>query len=150
MACQWYPKGKLNYCKSSATPHFMVGGAYVTKALLLKQGAALDIADEFVSDVIAGSLEISGGSYARQGITATVSLSGNYVVITSAAITFTALAAGDTVVAMVLYSDIGGGDSANPVIAWFDGGSYPNDLPKATTGGDLVVSPHAVDGWLKM
>lgn len=147
MASQAYPKGKYHIAYGDAP---LRPATYVHKALLLWEGAAFNTTHEFVSDVISGGLEVSGGSYARQSLASrTLTVSGSNVIFTSNAMTFSALPSGHTIVAMVIYVDLGG-DSMNPVIAWYDGGSYPNDLPKETTGGDLVVTPHATDGWVKL
>lgn len=147
MASQAYPHGKYHIIRGDTPLDPSVNNMH---ALLLWEGAAFNPSHEFVSDVIAGGLEVSGGSYARQALASdSLTIVGSNVVYTSSPMTFSALPTGHTIVAMVIYQDLGG-DSQNPVLAWYDGGSYPNDLPKDTTGGDLVVTPHATDGWIKV
>lgn len=146
MACQWYPHGKYHVLHGDCpfdSPHFFHG-------LLLWEGGVFNPAHNYVSDVIAGSLEMSGGGYVRKmADTKTLTIVGSNVIFTSDPMTFLTLPIGHTAVALVIYCDLGG-DPQNPVLGFYDGGGYPNDLPKATTGGDLVCSPHAVDGWFKM
>lgn len=153
MASIIYPIGK-NYMAigEPAASKALFCASYKTnlKALLLWEGGAYNPAHQYVSSVISGGLEMTGGSYARKTVSnVSVTVSGAYVYLTCDPITFSALPAGHTAVACVFYFNVGGVDANSFVFGYYDGGSYPNALPLATTGGDLVVTPNAQDGFLK-
>lgn len=151
-----YPKGKerlvfgtYNLNPATTSGHF--------KIILLKSGAAFNPAHLTLQDVVTsgGGCEFpvggAGNGYGRVALSSmTLTIVGSYVIYTSNPVTFSSLVTGYTVVAALLAWNASGVDSSSYPIAWFDGGSYPNDLPKDTTGGDLVVSPHPSDGWLKI
>jgi hypothetical protein len=95
--------------------------------------------DEFVSNVLSGgNLEITAVGYSRQALTTeSLNVSGIYCELKAANVTFTGLAAGQTIGAAVVYLHTGA-DAASSVISWYDGGSSPNELPKIT-GGDFQI-----------
>lgn len=146
-----YPYGKKYLCigmPSTGAALFSSGNLTNARMLLLWEGGAFNPAHQFVSDVIAGSLEMNGGSYARQtpgGLA--IGVGGDYVVIQGNPVTFTALPTGHQTIAAILYFNTGS-NSTSPVLAYYDGGVAPNDVPKDTNGGDLVVSPNLVQGWI--
>ncbi len=148
MSIQTYPNGKLKVLIGVAKMDPTIGSVW--KVILLKEGGAFNPSHLTVADVISGGFEMSGGSYARQSLASqSLSISGNFVIWTSNPVTFTALPVGHTVVGAVLIYYGAGPDSSAYPVAYYDGGSYPNDLPKDTTGGDLVINPHGTDGWVK-
>mgnify|MGYP003394066466 CR=1 FL=1 len=148
MAIQTYPKGKERCLIGVAKMDPTISSVW--KVILLREGGAFNPSHLTVADVVSGGFEMSGGSYARQSLVSmSLTISGTYVIWTSNSVTFTALPVGHTVVAAVLIYFGAGPDSSAYPVSFYDGGSYPNDLPKDTSGGDLVVTPHATDGWIK-
>jgi hypothetical protein len=126
-------------------------GVNVVKGLLLKGGGFYSPSHKFIADVIAGGVEMSGGSYARYVIPSrTLTIVGGAVIADGDPAVFTALPAGNTIVALVLQGGNTGGDSTDRAAGYYDGGTAPNELPKATTGGDLTCNPHPTDGWMKL
>lgn len=147
MAIAVYPEFK-KYVMEAGVNWTTVG---LIKVLLLKSGGFYSAAHKYISDVVAGGREMSGGSYARQTMSGrSVTISGGSVICDGDAVTFTSLPVGNTIVAAVLQAGNSGVDTTDRCAAYYDGGTAPNDLPKATTGGDLTVTPHATDGWLKL
>lgn len=147
---QLYPYGKLMLRTGvSGNPLFASGTLTLWRALLLWEGGQFNPTHRYVADVVAGSLEMSGGSYARQNLASVqAALIGSYTRFTSNPVTFSALPAGHTAVGMVLYFHTGT-DASDGVYAYIDGGTSPA-FPYTTTGADLIVSPNLVDGWDKL
>lgn len=146
---QLYPNGKMVLRQGiSGTNIFASGSLTLWRALLLWEGGQFNPTHQYVADVVSGGLEMSGGSYARQALASIqVAQSGSFSRFTSNPVTFLALPAGHTAIAMVLYFHYSN-DAGDPVYAYIDGGTSPS-FPYTTTGADLVVSPNLVDGWEK-
>lgn len=95
---------------------------------------------EFVADVTAANAEVTGTGYARQALTSKTwayDATGTRLVDWGFAnITFAQNAAGPTNIRyFIIYKDLGGADTANPVVEVFD----PNATYSMQTG-DIVLS----------
>lgn len=66
----------------------------------------------------------------------------------SAAVTFSAVAAGDTIVGVWIYKD-SGTESTSKLMAWFDTDGAAAAISVPTNGGDIGVNPHA-SGWFRV
>jgi hypothetical protein len=105
------------------------------RVLLVKDTYVFDNDHNFVSDVIAGSKEISVGGYARVALTTktvTEDDTNDFAYLDADDVLFAALAAGQTVGGAVLYK-FNAADGAAEVIAFYD---LTDTL---TNGGDITV-----------
>jgi hypothetical protein len=66
----------------------------------------------------------------------------------SAAVTYTALTAGDTIVGFWIYKD-SGAEATSKLMAWYDTNSSAVAISIATDGGDVVLTPNA-SGWFRV
>lgn len=102
---------------------------------LLKSSAAPDRTANFVSDVVAGSAEISVSGYSRQTLgskTVTESDASSRVEYDAADAAFTGLASGQTIGWAFVYKEVTN-DADSPVICILD----LTDTP--TNGGDITI-----------
>ena len=99
---QLYPNGKMVLRQGiSGTNIFASGSLTLWRALLLWEGGQFNPTHQYVADVVSGGLEMSGGSYARQALASIqVAQSGSFSRFTSNPVTFLALPAGHTAIAM--------------------------------------------------
>lgn len=114
-------------------------GSADIRCLLLKSGYAFDADHDFVSDLTPGSNELSVSGYARQTCTGEVITrvdASDRVMFDMDDVTFAALAAGQTIVAAVLYVH-NASDSSAQLLAYID------IADTATNGGDVVIQWHA-------
>lgn len=119
------------------------------KGMLVKSGYTPNVDHDFVSDGAgANELTVSGytGGFAGAGRktlaskTITTVDGSDRSEFSSAGLSWTALAAGETIEAVVLIFETGGADSAARVIAYCD----VTDTP--TNGGDVTINP-GTGGW---
>ena len=139
MAIAVYPK-----TKKTIFDEYLAGSgvAKTFKLLILKSTATYDATDEFITDVVSGSVEIDAIGYARVTVsTITVTVSGANIILDGDDETFAAINSGQTMGAVVIFYErtVGGADGTSRPLVWFDGGSSPNELPKATNGGEFTV-----------
>lgn len=110
------------------------------RCLLLKSsGYTFDADHDFVSDLTTASNEISVSGYSRQALTGEVITrvdASDRVMFDANDVTFSALVAGQTVGAAVLYV-YNASDSSAQLIAYID------LTDTATNGGDIVIQWHA-------
>ncbi len=105
------------------------------RCLLLKSGYTFDPDHDFVSDLTPGSNEITVSGYARQTMTGEVITrddTNNRVMFDAGDVTFSALAAGETIVAAVLFI-YNAADASAQLLAYID------LVDTATSGGDVVI-----------
>ncbi len=130
---------------TSALPLFANGGVdwgtTDVRCLLLKSTYTYSAAHDFVDDVVAGSQEISVSGYARQTLGSFVApTAANPSVCDSTAdITFTALAAGQTIGFVVFY--IYNASDASASLLFCMDEDTPTTYP--TNGGNFVVALNA-------
>jgi hypothetical protein len=120
-----YNTGKIELSTGGSTDWT----ADTIKALLVSSVYVYSSAHQFVNEVTANELANSG--YARQTLTSkTVALDGSDVKITAANLTFSALGAGTTPDAVIIFRDTGN-DATAPLLAYnaFDGAQ---DAPNGT------------------
>jgi len=141
MAIAVYPK-----TKKAIFDEFLAGSgvAKTLKLLIMRSSATYDATDEFVLDVKtgAGNIEIDAIGYARVALSSpTVTVSGAGIILDGDDELFAAIAAGQTMGSVVLFYELTGApsDTTSRPLLWFDGGSAPNELPKATNGGTFTV-----------
>jgi hypothetical protein len=119
------------------------------RCLLVKSTYTFDKAHNFVSDVVAGALEISVGGYARVALTTktlTEDDANSCAYLDADDVLFAALAAGQTVGGAVLYK-YNAADASAEVIAFYDVADTP------TNGGNITIqwaTPGANGGVLKL
>jgi hypothetical protein len=104
------------------------------KVLLVTSSYSFDADHNFVSDVSANEISVSG--YSRQALgtpTRTEDDTNDFAYLDGDDTTFASLASGQTVGGAIVFWDMGGADSANPLLAFYD---LTNT---ATNGGDIVV-----------
>lgn len=106
------------------------------RILLLTSGQAFNSAHQFVSDLTAGNIIQRGGA----GMTTKTTVSG---VFKADNYTLTAVAAGSTVAALVIYDNTPALDSAKNLIAWIDHDSGGAAISLATNGSDITVTMNA-------
>ena len=109
------------------------------RCLLLKSGYTFDPDHDFVSDLTPASNEITVSGYSRQALTGEVISrddGNNRVMYDAGDVTFSALAAGETIIAAVLYV-YNAADSAAALLAYID------LVDTATNGGDVIIQWHA-------
>lgn len=114
--------------------HDFLTGDY--RMLLLNQSAVFDATMRTVSQVIDNEL-LGGGGYAR------VALTGKTLTTVGATVVWNAtspiafgspgIGAGQTIKSAVLFRFVTD-DAGSLLVAWYDGGTAPNDLPHATDG----------------
>ena len=122
---------------------FATGGITAStdiRALLMKSSATFDATDNTVADAISGSQEISVSGYSRcdvSGLAITEDDGNGWAVVDVDNPTFAALAAGQTIGAVVFYVYNASDSSAN-LISW-------HDLTSATptNGGDFEANVRA-------
>ena len=105
------------------------------RVLLVKSTYTFDNNHNFVSDVIAGSLEISVSGYARQTLantTVTEDDTNDFAYLDADDVVFTALVAGETIGGAVLYL-YNAADASAAVIAFYD------LVDTATNGGNVTI-----------
>jgi hypothetical protein len=130
MANGVYNKGKYLLGSDTVT---LVGSDL--RVLLVKSTYTFDADHNFVSDVIAGSLEISVAGYSRQPLTTetfTEDDTNDFAYLDADDVTFASLTAGQTVGGAVLYK-YNAADASAEVIAFYD------VVDTATNGGDIVI-----------
>lgn len=128
MANGVYNKGKYKIFDAG------LPGAGTLTVLLVTSSYTFDADHNFVSDVSANEISVSG--YSRQSLgtpTKTEDDTNDFAYLDGDDTTFASLAAGQTVGGAILFIDLGGADSANPIISFYD---LTNT---ATNGGDIVV-----------
>jgi hypothetical protein len=119
------------------------------RVLLVKSTYTFDATHNFVSDVIAGSLEISVAGYSRQPLVneaCTEDDANSCAYLDADDVTFASLTAGQTVGGAVLYK-YNAADASAELIAFYD------LTDTATNGGDIVVqwaAPGSAGGILKL
>lgn len=104
------------------------------RCMLVKTGFSFDNNHDFVSDISANEATVSG--YARQtpaNATATVDDTNDRVDFTFDDVAYGALAAGETILGMVVFDNVGGADSARQLIAFIDVPDTP------TNGGTITI-----------
>lgn len=114
-------------------------GSADVRCLLLKSGYTFDADHDVVNDLTPGSNEISVSGYARQALTGEVITrvdASDRVMFDADDVTFAALAAGQTVIAAVLYIHTGS-DATAQLLAYID------IADTATNGGDIVIQWNA-------
>lgn len=106
------------------------------RALLVKSPQAFNSAHQFVSDLTAGNI-IQRGAAGLAGKTTTggVFKASNY--------TLTAVAAGSTVIAVVVYDNTPALDTAKNLLAWIDTDASAVAISLATNGSDITVTWNA-------
>lgn len=131
-----YNRGKFRILNRTAVTTY--------KALLAQPAYSANADHNFVSEV---TNELTGGTYVRKtlaSVTVTEDDTNDRALFTSDAVTWTALA---TVAAaqqagwFVIFEDLGGADTANPLIVALDLTDFTTD------GNDLTVQPSSA-GWL--
>lgn len=110
------------------------------ECLLVDDVYAFDETDEFVSDLVASEIGVSG--YSRQNVTTRTASDATSTVIDCDDVAFGVLAAGETIGGAVLFVNDGVGDSSSPLICFID-------VTDLVTGYDttLVIPATGVFNW---
>lgn len=109
------------------------------RCLLLKSGVSFDVDHNVVNDLVPGTNEISVSGYARQtlsGVALTENDTNDRGEAEANQVTFSSLAAGQTIGAAVVYKRASAGsdtDASDWLIGYYD----VTDTP--TNGGDVVI-----------
>lgn len=101
------------------------------KVSLINTGTSYNSAHDFYNDISSGVLGTP------QTITTPTITSG---VFDGDNVTFTAVAAGGTVVAYVVWIDTGGASSTDPLVAWFDTDGAAAAINIPTNGSNITIT----------
>lgn len=125
-----YPEGRKRFLQADID--WLVDDV---KAVLLSSTYVYSAAHDFHAD-LSGIIATSGN------LTGKTSALG---VADAADVTFAAVAAGDTVVAVALFKDTGV-SATSPLIVFYDEAADTTPISEATTGGDITLSWAALGG----
>lgn len=128
MANKLYPKGRQAFLDGDID-----FSADTIKAVLVTSAYTQNDAHDNLDDVTGGARVATATLASKTSTDGTAD---------AADVTYTAVAAGSTVVGIVLYKDTGT-ESTSKLIAWFDTKADTTAINVVTNGGDIVITWHA-------
>lgn len=125
MANAVYPKGREGFAGGD-----VAWDSDTIKLVAVDSGYVYDGAHDFLADVGAGARVATSAAFTSKSITNGV--------LDAADVTLSALPAGDTIDAIVVYQDTGS-EATSRLLLYFDTKADTTAIAVATNGGDVVV-----------